>query len=438
MRRSGLSRRVALFTTMGLAAIWIAAVVLMSSVMWSEQDELFDQQLAETAHLLLPLLSQMQDQDVAEDPQRPKVSLDEALIYRLFSRSGTVVWQSAQASQVTLPAPESLKPRELVTTPDYRIYTTSFNDGGLALQIGAPLAERREAFREGMTGFLLPMIALLPLTWLIVGWVSRRSLAPLRELGAEIAARDGSRLDVIDAGNWPDDLRQIAGVVNGFMARLSQALEGERAFATNAAHELRTPVAIALAQTQQLRETAGPSQIARLDAVERALQRMRRLVARLLQLARADAGIGQSAEAHDLAALTRLTIGDLATQDIARLRINLPSTPVMARIDPDAFAIILSNLIDNALQHSPPGTPVQVRLAETPVLEVENEGEAVPAASLTTLTRRFARNDGKGFGLGLHICQQIVSAAGGQLQMISPAPSRRSGFVARVTLPAEV
>lgn len=435
--RPSLSRRVALFTTLGLAVIWAAAVGLMSMVMWSEQDELFDQQLVETAHIMLPLLSRMEDEGVTEDPSHQPASLDEALIYRLFSGDGMILRQSLQASQVALPAPGSAKPGKLVTTADYRIYTTPLTPQGRGLQIGAPLAERREAFREAMIGFLLPMIALLPLTWMLITLISRRALAPLRALGKEIADRDGSRLDAIDAKDWPEDLRQIAGAVNGFMARLSQALEAERAFATNAAHELRTPVAIALAQTQQLRENANPAQSPRLDAIERALQRMRKLVARLLQLARADAGIGQSAAAYDLVTLTRLTINELATPDTVRLQVDLPSSPVMSRIDPDAYAIILSNLIDNALQHSPPCSPVQIQLsaAPTPTLEVMNQGEAVPALKLQTLTHRFQRNHGKGFGLGLHICQQIVTAAGGELQMISPVPPLRGGFAVRVTLP---
>lgn len=437
MRRSSLARRVTLFTTLGLAAVWAIAVLLMTAVLWAEQDELFDQRLVETAHVLLPLVSQMEAQGLAAEVPQPKLSLDEALIYRLVAQDGKVLWQSGLAVQVTLPRPGPLPEGQVTTAPGYRVYATPFDAAGHALQIAAPLAERREAFREGMAGFLLPMIALLPLTWLIVGWATRRALAPMRALGAQISARDGSRLDMIDAGGWPADLVQIAGVVNGFMARLSQALEAERAFATNAAHELRTPVAIALAQTQQMRETASdPAQIARLDALERALQRMRRLVARLLQLARADAGIGDSQVAHDLAALTRLVLDDIAPADAARLGVQLPAQPVMARIDPDAFAILLSNLIDNALQHSPPGSPVRIHMQPGALLEVENEGRPIPAAQRDGLTRRFARHGGDGFGLGLHICQQIVAAAGGRLRISSPVAGRNDGFAVRIDLEA--
>ena len=158
---------------------------------------------------------------------------------------------------VVMPEPLSLQANEMVKIGDYRFYTTAFNPEGLALQVAAPLAERREAYRESLLGFLLPMLALLPLAWLITRWITRRALAPMHALRSEISARDGQRLDPIDAGDWPEDLVRIAGTLNGFMARLTQALDAERAFATNAAHELRTPVAIALAQVQQLRESGA-------------------------------------------------------------------------------------------------------------------------------------------------------------------------------------
>ena len=76
MRRASLSRRVALFTTLGLAAVWAGAVVLMAAVLWSEQDELFDQQLVETAHVLLPLVSHMEMQGIAVEVPQPAVPMD--------------------------------------------------------------------------------------------------------------------------------------------------------------------------------------------------------------------------------------------------------------------------------------------------------------------------------------------------------------------------
>lgn len=435
MARSSLSQRVTLFSTLGLGAVWLMAILLMSVVLRSEQDELFDQQLAETAHVLLPLLSLAETSDAAgSGAPQPAFAIDEALIYRLFGLDGRVVRQVDLAGRASMPDLPPLSGAGFSATAGYRLYVTPFNAEGHALQLAAPLAERREAFREGMIGFLLPMLALLPLTWLLVGWTTRRALVPMRALRAEISARDGSRLDAIDAGDWPEDLVGIVGTLNGFMARLTQALEGERAFATNAAHELRTPVAVALAQVQQLRAEADTGQLARIEALERALQRMRRLVSRLLQLARADAGVGFSTGVHDIVALTRLVIADIVPRSAARrIVMVLPAMPVPARIDPDAYAIVLGNLVENALQHGGAEGEITVSARPGPVLEVVNDGPVVP--DLDALSRRFSRREsGNGFGLGLHICGQIVEQAGGRLELISPAPGRDDGFMARVFL----
>lgn len=440
MRSLTLAQRVTLFTTLGFAVVWSVAIVLMAAVLWSEQEEMFDQQLAESAQGLLPLLSQAEMTAVRDtSTPRPAPDLDEALIFRLFDSNGRILKQRDGTAAVDLPAPESADAGGYRTTNAYRIYTTPFNTDGHALQLGAPLAERREAFREGMVGFLIPMIALLPLTWLFIGSISRRALAPLRELSTEIAARDGTRLSAIDASDWPPDLVQIAGSFNGFMARLTQSIEAERTFATNAAHELRTPVAIALAQTQQMRSTTeDPQRLAQLETLERGLQRMRRLVARLLQLARADAGIGLSSVAQDMGRLARLVLDEVVPHAAgARVHFAPQNAPVLARMDPDAFAIILGNLVDNALQHGPPDGAVRVTIRRGDpagaVLEVSNQGPAI--ADLSELPRRFTRRGKDGFGLGLHITRQIAEQAGGTLVLVSPLPGRSDGFMARVNLP---
>lgn len=439
MGRWTLSRRVAVFATLGLAGVWALATLLMAAVFWAEQEEVFDQQLVETAHVLLPLLSQARRLEGARTDlaaAHPGGDPNEVFVWRLIDREGATLLSSPFAEAP--PAP-GLAENGFLRSGGHRVYATAFNAAGEALVLAAPLAERREAWREGMTGFLLATLALAPLTWLFVGWLSRRALAPLESLRQEVAARGAGRLDGLEAEGWPEDLAQIVGALNGLMARLSQALEAERAFASNAAHELRTPVAAALAQVQLLREEAGadPERRARIEALERALRRMGRLVARLLQLARADAGIGASAEAHDLAPLTRLVAED-ARRGAAgdRLKLSLPPHPVPARIDPDAFAIVLGNLIDNALHHGPPGAEVEIRLKPGALLEASNGGPALSPEALAGLTRRFAKGPGEGFGLGLHICAQILEQAGGRLELLSPAPGRPDGFMARISLPS--
>ncbi|MDQ7778069.1 MAG: HAMP domain-containing sensor histidine kinase [Paracoccus aminovorans] len=425
-----LARRLALLVSAGLAAVWLVAVAAMALTLREEQAELYDQQLVVAAAALLPVLAanpELAGQDTAGrgDP-------DEVPVWRLIDRAGRVRAQSALAAAAAFPA--APRPGTLQRTATHMVHTTAYTPAGLALQFADPLAERREAWRESFLAFLLPMLALLPLGYLAGGWITRLALRPLEALRAEMAARDSRALAPMDPAAHPAELGAIVVALNGFMARLSQALAGERAFATNAAHELRTPVAVALAQVQRLaRETAEPTAQARITAIEAALARMARLVTRLLQLARAEAGIGPGA-ALDAAALLPHVLRDLGP-GAARVALALPGGPVWTAMDADALAILAGNLIENALQHGPADGPVTVALDGAGRLTVRNSGPALSPTRLRAAGERFARRDGGGFGLGLHIAAQIAEQAGSRLDLASPIPGRAEGFQAEITLP---
>ena len=427
----------------GLLAVWTLAVLATALALKTEQEELLDLELRETARLFQPVLARRWREAGAgaalpppsdDDPQK-------ALVYLLMDADGAILLRSRGAAGVALPdrAPESLPEPGYVTTESHVLYVTQADADGLIAAFGDSRGERREAYVDSLLAFLVPMLAILPLAYLMTGWVARAALRPLDRLRAEIAARGEGRLDPIDADGQPQELRAITAVTNGLMARLGQALDGERAFATNAAHELRTPVAVALAQTQRLRATVPADAVAGVERIEAALDRMGRLVARLLQLARADAGIGAASEPADLRALLGHVLED-ARRDPRRsdrLRVVGPGAPVRSPIDPDAFAILAGNLVDNAFQHSPDGTEVAVTLTADGTLRVVNAAAPCPENRLATLTRRFGRATaaGAGFGLGLHIADAIARQSGGILTLASPAPGRADGFEARFTAP---
>jgi two-component system OmpR family sensor kinase len=197
---------------------------------------------------------------------------------------------------------------------------------------------------------------------------------------------------------------------------------------------------VALAQVQRLTsETLDPGAREHVEKLEAALQRMRGLVARLLQLARAEAGIGPAATAQDTGHLLRLVVDEVAGDPgrASRLRLCLPPAPVLSPIDPDAFAIVAGNLIENALQHAPAGTPVEVTLSAGGSLSVASGGRAIPAAELERLTERFRSGDGsrEGFGLGLHISDRVARQSGGRLVLRSPPRERAEGLEAVFELP---
>lgn len=437
-----LSGRLALLVSGGFAAIWLLAILATALVLKAEQEEMLDLELRETARILLPILSRefLEGGGTFDElPIKPEEgeAPEETLVWLLSDAAGTVLAQST-ASDV-IDRPDGPLVEGYVTTATHVFYTTPFNQDGLALRFGDPRIERYEAFRDSFLAFLMPMLAILPLGYLLVGWIARAALRPLVILRDEIAARDHGRLDPIDAKGQPAELQAITGTFNSFMIRLARSLEGERAFATNAAHELRTPVAVALAQIQRLGAELSGSAAQRALKVEDALKRMGRLVARLLQLARADAGIGMADTATDIGRLLDLVLDESRHDQTrnARLSVSLPAQPVYSLIDPDAFAIVAGNLIDNAFQHAPKGTPVEVELSLDGVLRVRNDCAVIPATSLADLKRRFRTSALKstGFGLGLHISDTIARQAGGTLTLRSPASTGQAGFEAEMVLP---
>lgn len=435
-----LRRRLAMLTSLGFGAVWLGATLLMAFVLHAEQEEMLDLTLRETAVLFQPvLLRAWQDGQRALPHSSAPADPGEDLVYVLQDRDGTIFVQSMTAQAAVLPdGPPQQGYRSSAT---HVFFTAAPDANGLFVTFGDPKAERAEAFRDSLLGFFVPMLAMLPLSYLLVSWIVQTALRPLGALRLDIALRDEGRLDPLDTADLPQELREITAGFNGLMARLGTALEGERAFATNAAHELRTPVAIALAQVQRLRaETADPQGAARIDRVEAALTRMSHLVRRLLQLARADAGIG-AGRTGDLVPLLRhvLTEGRGDPARAGRLSVTLPDGPVPALVDADAWAIVAGNLIDNAFLHGQADTPVCVALSASGRLTVENTADALEQSHLKGLIRRFHRGAGQGagFGLGLHIADAIARQAGGTLTLDSRA-SRDAGalFVAVFDVPA--
>ena len=256
--------------------------------------------------------------------------------------------------------------------------------------------------------------------------------------GQEYCAEGGrGDLSPIPAGGLPSEFQPNARAVNLLLDRLRRALEAERSFTANSAHELRTPVAGALAQVQRLIVEASDEKTrSRARQVEAALQRLARLSEKLMQLARAEGGRLQAEAPVDLAPILRMLVAGMGREDGHRIELTLPDARIMASIDSDAFAILARNLIENALRHGAQDAPVQVSLSLDGVLRVVNRGPVVPADVLGRLAQPFERGptDAHGSGLGLAIVAAIADGTGGRLDLISPAVGLPDGFEARFSM----
>ncbi|MFN7025306.1 MAG: ATP-binding protein [Pseudorhizobium sp.] len=157
-----------------------------------------------------------------------------------------------------------------------------------------------------------------------------------------------------------------------------------------------------------------------------------------MQLARAEGGPRRLDQARDLRIAAWIVVDDMARSiNSDCIVLELPDQPVKSDIDPDAFGIVLRNLIENALRHGLDGRPTDVSLLSDGTLTAANEAPIVPEATLSRLTLRFERAGGStgGSGMGLAIVAAIAECIGSRLVLRSPRPGAESGFEASLRLP---
>jgi two-component system OmpR family sensor kinase len=236
------------------------------------------------------------------------------------------------------------------------------------------------------------------------------------------------------------ELQPIARSVNLLLERLTGALEAEREFTANSAHELRTPIAGALAQTQRLIEELddGPQKV-RAGQIARSLGNLGRLAEKLLQLSRAEAGIAVLDRPADMLPVLRAVIDEMKRLALVRGAIELDvaeGATLVRPINGDAFAIVIRNLLENALSHGDPSEPVHVRVNPDGAISISNGGPVIDARTLSNFEARFARGKttAAGSGLGLSIVTKLVSQMNGTFELRSPAHGRRDGVEAGLVL----
>lgn len=434
-----MTRKMVIALVSVLSVSWLVASGLGVMVMQDEFAEIFDSGVQETAERLLPLIaSDFREQSPEAQRRLTQPSTgEEYLTYQVRDREGEVVLRSHDGA---------IEPFDVPLTPGFadtdtqRIYTVATPEGDLYLQVADAFANRREAIVEAANALILPVLVLIPASIIAVILVIRRTLTPIQELRDDIGRKDGGNLAPVGTEQLPTELHPIARSVNLLLERLRSALESERSFASNSAHELRTPIAGALAQAQRLKADIPAEFAPRVDQIELSLSNLAQLSEKLLQMSRAEAGIGIAETTIDLVPVVELVVEDMSRTEIGagRIHLHLPIDGTLkGMINPDAFGIALRNLLENALVHSPEDSEVEIYVEADKGIRVVNGGAPVEPSLLPRLTTRFTRGptQASGSGLGLAIVKNLVERMNGTLILSSPASGRSDGFEARIDLP---
>ncbi len=299
---------------------------------------------------------------------------------------------------------------------EWRVYTAT--TGHQTIQVGQPIALRRELATDVALRILVPILAALPLFGVLIWLVVGHGLAPVARLARTIASRGAASLAPLPADRLPEEIAPLVASLNGLLSRLELAFGLQRRFAADAAHELRTPLTALGLQIQLLEraktDAERASAVARLRA---GVKRATRLVEQLLVMARLEPDAAdRSFERVELGALALSVTGDRAPLAEAQgIALELDAEEHVTTLgSEDALRILLSNLVDNAIRYALPGGAIVVRVSNAAgdaILEVSDDGPGIPESERPRVFDRFYRVAGTaqpGSGLGLAIVRQVA------------------------------
>ena len=412
-----------------VTAVWLATAMMTWFDVRHELDELLDSHLAQAAALLVvQQMGEVEDDDRAVDAPSlhryaPKVA------FQVF-HDGRLALRSANA-----PGPPMIEPGEhfrsgfrtvQIDGTAWRVFATHGGDRDVQVYVGEQVESRLSILWAVLRSTLWPMAVALPLLALAVWWAVYRGVAPLRRLGQTLALRRPQALDPVVVDPAPTEMVPMVDALNGLFERIGALMESERRFTADAAHELRTPIAAIRAQAQvALAEQGDAARRHALSATLEGCDRATRLVEQLLMLSRLEAGTAPATAAVELGALVRRVVAEVAPQALHKgqaIEVDAVA-PCEVRGDATLLAVLVRNLVDNAIRYCPANATVRVAVAgndRRPQLTIEDSGPGLSEQDAKRLGERFFRVLGSGqsgSGLGWSIVRRIAGVHGAEVRV---------------------
>lgn len=430
-----LQRRLLLYLLACAPLVWLLAVAVSIHRARHEVNELYDTELIRLARQMQAVLP-LGESDLAPPALPPRGGGDVGAAH--MDDFSLAVWD-AQGHVLLSDMAGAGLPRhhngpgfvdmKLDGVP-WRVYYLQPAGAPWQVAAGQKENERDEIVYELSVSQLVSWLLLLPILLVAMAWAVRRALTPLRVLTRELHERSPDDLRPVPAKRAPADLKPVVTAMNRLFLRIEDTLGRERRFTADAAHELRTPLAVLRAQWDVLRRSTGEAERRQAEAqLGLGLDRLDRLVTQMLSLSRVEAGRTLARTPVHWHTVVEQAVNDclmLAERRRIELCCEWPPTPegtphgvaalhcLPLRGDEHLLTVMLRNLLDNAVRYAPVGTPVTLRLGPGG-LSVENEGPALSAEQLARLGERFFRPDGQeegGSGLGVSIVQRIAALHG--------------------------
>lgn len=417
-----------------LSGLTIGAFALYSS--WSEIEEVYDAQLIHSAKVLHQLteneLNEYQDPTVNLIPETGDLGYkyERNIAFRIW-HNGSPVTRSANALPFDeLQVPPGLSNQKL-NGEKWRFFVYLDPTSGITVETSERYRIRYELIGYLLLGLMLPASLFIPVVLLLVWYGTGRGLRPLAFLSRDVDSRDSDDLSSIEPERTPREIDSLIKALNRLFGRLKDALDRERDFTDNAAHELRTPLAAIKTQAQALRPrlenvprcSEGFANL--LSSIDRATQ----LVDKMLAFSRLQKD-SPKPTLVDLSPLVAETVAEMGGDARARRqRLTLDAEDSLSvHGDRHALGIMIRNLVENAIKYTPPGGDISVALKAIdgrPSIRVGDTGPGITDADKGRVLNRFYRiagSESPGGGLGLAIVKWIADQHHAELSLTDIAP----------------
>lgn len=370
-------------------------------------------------------------ENVSSAPPGPKVQPDirppgsrktqygSSLRYQLWRDDGHLLFRSDNAPLDRMTKTMGYSDNADEQGKGWRNYHVHDTSHGVKIIVSEPHDFRAKLVRNMVIAAATPLALGLPVLFLLLWFSIRKGLHPLATLSQEISKRQPNNLTLIDARSVPDEVQPIVTALNDLLTRMGQTLDHERRFTDDAAHQLRTPLAAIQAQLYVARHTQAeaPRQLA-LEQMQHSVERGIRLVNQLLTLARLDPKQArpefQSLRLEKIAETICAELAPLALQREQSLELVAePDLPPVSG-NADMLAMLLSNLVDNAIHYTPRGGNILIDLqadGSGVQLSVCDDGPGIAPGQRHQVFERFyriAEQSQPGTGLGLAICKRVA------------------------------
>ncbi|MBU9265977.1 ATP-binding protein [Burkholderia gladioli] len=423
--------------------IWLLAIVVagVGAAGWliyrqalAEANELFDYQLQAIAAAL---------------PSEPfsqvfgsRTNGDEGIVIQIWNRNGGLMYFSHPRAPIA-PRAELGFSTERTDRGEWRVYGAIVGDN--VVQLAQPLSVRNRLAASVALRTVWPLILLLPFlgaaVWMIVG----RGMRPLRRVTRAVESRRPEALDPLPDNPLPQEVQPLVHALNGLLARLAAALDTQKAFVADAAHELRTPLAAVQIQAQLVaRAQDDETRREALADLQSGVTRATRLAEQLLALARSEP---DGATVREPVALADVLAHCVSAQAVVAQRRNIDlgieeAQPAIIDADIGALRVMLNNVLDNAVKYTPDGGRIDVSLSfdeGRALVRVADSGPGIPPEERERVFDRFYRDssarmrtDVSGSGLGLAIVKRVAAQ---QRATVTLGESPAGGLLVEIAFP---